>query len=87
MLEIIRLETIFIHFKKKDKNGNLLFNEDGSKKYYTETADWTEKVASYRFKVWGLDGVIIADSGELLHMSANDESPDNSIDTFIMTKS
>lgn len=77
----------YVHpFQEKDKNGNLLFNEDGSKKYYTEAADWTEKVASYRFKVWGLDGVIIADSGELLHMSANDESPDNSIDTFTMTQ-
>ena len=77
----------YVHpFQEKDKNGNLLFNEDGSKKYYTETADWTEKVASYRFKAWGLDGVIIADSGELLHMSANDESPDNSIDTFTMTQ-
>lgn len=77
----------YIHpFQDKDKNGNLLFNEDGSIKYYIEKADWTEKVAFYRFKVWSLDGVILADSGELLHMSANDEEPSKSIDTFIMTQ-
>ena len=66
-------------YRLKDVDGNITDE-------IIEKADWTEKVASYRFKVWSLDGVILADSGELLHMSANDEEPNKSIDTFIMTQ-
>lgn len=52
---------------------------------YEQEIDWTEKVYSYNFKIWDVNGNIVADTGELLHNTANDEK-NKSTDTFIFTK-
>lgn len=69
---------------EKEKRNQALTAYIGWYEQPREGGDWTEKVYSYNFKVWDLDNKIIADSGELLHMSANDETANKSIDTFIM---
>ena len=55
--------------------------------HYKQNVDYTEKVYSYRFKVWDTNLKLLADSGELLHNSDNNsEGINESIDTFMMTQ-
>jgi hypothetical protein len=75
--------TIYIDKLQKEQRNQALDSYIG---IYKQDEDWTEKVYSYNFKIWDINNNIIADSGELLHMSANDESPNESKDVFTMTK-
>lgn len=54
--------------------------------YSQENGDITETVYSYRFNVWNSDSELIADSGEMLHNSSNDENEYSSYDNWLLSQ-
>jgi hypothetical protein len=56
--------------------------------YSQKDKDYTEKVSTYRFKVYDLDNNILADTGDLIHDTSkdNNDTPYESYDNFEFTK-
>lgn len=54
--------------------------------YSQENGDITEIVHSYQFKVWDSSNELIADSGQLLHNSSEDENEYSSYDKWLLSQ-
>ena len=56
--------------------------------YSQKDKDYTEKVSTYRFKVYDLDNNVLADTGDLIHDISKDsnDTPYESYDSFEFTK-